>query len=123
MRFRTNPGLPGVGVPVSPMPALPPLADLFRAGPVADYRPPIGINSTIADRDGNLWILPRVSTLSKNGELVYDVVSSEGKLFQRVRLPVGRSIAGFGKGGVVYLQFGDRTNGFRLERTRLLSSK
>ncbi|MEP6495732.1 MAG: hypothetical protein ABJF01_23815 [bacterium] len=99
--------------------ALPPFADLIRAGPVADYRAPIGINSTLADRDGNLWILPRLSTLSKNGELVYDVVNAEGKLFERVRLPAGRAIAGFGKGGVVYLTSGDRASGFHLERTKL----
>jgi len=95
------------------------LADLVRANPLPDYDPPIRPSSTIADRDGNLWILPRVSTLSKSGELVYDVVNIEGKLFQRVRLPVGRALAGSGKGGVVYLTSGDRTSGFHLERTRL----
>jgi hypothetical protein len=106
-------------LPLRQMAPLPSLADLLRANPIADYLPPIAASSTIADRDGNLWILPRTSPLSKNGELVYDVVNSDGKLFERVRLPVGRAIAGFAKGGVVYLTSGDRTNGFRLERTRL----
>jgi hypothetical protein len=75
--------------------------------------------AAIADLDGNLWILPPGSALSPDDALVYDVVSGRGELFQRVRVPAGRSVAGFGKGGVVYLVAGDRTNGFHLERTRL----
>ena len=51
-------------------------------------------------------------------KLVYDVVNPKGD-FRRVRIPLGRSIAGFGKGGVVYLQSGDFANGFYLERSRL----
>jgi hypothetical protein len=85
---------------------------------VPDYYPSIRISAAIADLDGNLWILPNTSAQSRNGELVYDVVNVKGD-FHRVRLPVGRSIVGFGKGGVVYLESGDRTDGFYLERTRL----
>jgi hypothetical protein len=85
-----------------------------------DYYPPIRLNSVMPDLDGNLWILPTSSAQSKQGELVYDVVNAKGD-FHRVRMPVGRSIAGFGKGGIVYLQSGDRTNGFYLERTRVPS--
>jgi hypothetical protein len=109
---------PAIGAPASLSPR-PPLLDLFRAAPVFDYLPAIRISSTIADADGNLWILPRTSSLSKKGELVYDVVNDKGILFQRVRVPLGRAIVGFGKGGVVYLTSGDVTNGFHLERTRL----
>lgn len=36
--------------------------------------------------------------------LVYDVISREGKLMQRVKLPGGRQIVGFGPNGVLYLQ-------------------
>jgi hypothetical protein len=72
-----------------------------------------------ADLDGNLWILPTTSAQSKKGELVYDVVNPKSGLIQRVRLPLGRSITGFGTGGVVFLVSGDRTNGFYLERTRV----
>ena len=77
------------------------------------------MNSAMPDLDGRLWILPRVSTLSRQGELVYDVVGSSGELLERVRVPGGRAIAGFAKGGVVYLTSGDMTNGYYLERTRL----
>jgi hypothetical protein len=66
-----------------------------------------------------VWILPRTSTLSRRGELVYDVVNAKGELFQRVRLPLGRALAGFGRGGVVYLTSGDMKNGYYLERTTL----
>lgn len=83
-----------------------------------DYYPPIRRGSVLPDLDGNLWILPTSSAQSKAGELVYDVVNVKGE-FHRVRVPLGRSIAGFGKGGIVYLLNGDRTNGFYLEKTRL----
>jgi hypothetical protein len=86
---------------------------------IPDYYPAVRTSSAIPDVDGNLWILPTTSARSRNGELVYDVVNLKGELFQRVRLPLGRSIVGFGKGGVVFLQSGDRTNGFYLERARL----
>ena len=86
---------------------------------IPDYYPPIHANSAMADLDGNLWILPTTSAQSQRGELVYDVVNPKKGLFQRVRMPVGRSIAGFGKGAVLYLQSGDMTNGFHLERVKL----
>jgi hypothetical protein len=86
---------------------------------ISDYYPAIRPGAALADRDGNVWILPTTSAQSQKGELVYDVVNRKDGLFERVRIPLGRSVAGFGKGGVVYLAVGDRTNGFYLERTRL----
>ena len=111
--------VPLVGPPLIVRAAMPPLADLLRDGPIADYAPPMRVNATMADLDDNLWILPRVSTLSKRGELIYDVVNSKGELFERVRVPLGRAIAGFGRGGIVYLTSGDMKNGYYLERSRL----
>jgi hypothetical protein len=102
---------------------MPSLADLHRASPIADYVSPFRMNTTMADSDGNLWILPRVSTLSKRGELVYDVINAKGEVFERVRVPLGRAVAGFAKGGVVYLTSGDMKNGFYLERSRLPGSR
>jgi hypothetical protein len=95
------------------------LVDFAPLKEIADYYPAIRPGAAIADLDGNLWILPTASAQSKNGELVYDVVNPRKGLFERVRAPEGRSIAGFGKGGIVYLVSGDRTNGFYLERTKL----
>jgi hypothetical protein len=85
-----------------------------------NYVPPIRVGSVRADQDNNVWILPSTSSRSINGELVYDVVNRKGELFQRVRLPVGRSIVGFGKGGVLYLANGNLTTGFALERVRVV---
>ena len=76
--------------------------------------------SVIPDLDGNLWILPTAWAPVAKGALTYDVVNRNGELFQRVRMPEGRSVAGFGRGGVLYLVSGDRTSGFYLEQTRLV---
>ena len=114
---RFVPSDPGPPRPPAPVEYVPPdLKDL------PDYYPAIRLNATMPDLDGNLWILPTSSAQSKQGELVYDVVNVKGD-FHRVRVPLGRSIAGFGKGGVVYLQSGDRATGFYLERTRLPKAK
>ena len=89
---------------------------------IADYYPAIRSGAAKADLDGNLWILPTTSAQAKAGELVYDVVNNRGELWQRVRLPIGRSIAGFGKNGVVYLMYRDGTTGWYLERTTIITT-
>jgi hypothetical protein len=86
---------------------------------MADYYPAIRPGAARADLDGNLWILPTTSAQSKAGELVYDVVTSKGDLQHRVRLPVGRSIAGFGHDGIVYLMYREGTTGWYLERAKV----
>lgn len=120
-------GAPGPGGPGGP----PNMQNFQMAAPkiefvpikeIADYYPAIRSGAAKADLDGNLWILPTTSAQSKAGELVYDVVNAKGELFQRVRLPAGRSIAGFGHKGVVYLMYRDGTAGWFLERTRVLSN-
>lgn len=89
---------------------------------IADYYPAIRPGAVKADLDGNLWILPTSSAQSKAGELIYDLVNKRGVLTQRVRLPVGRSIAGFGHNGIVYLMQRDQVSGgWFLERTRILN--
>ncbi|HKS07686.1 MAG TPA: hypothetical protein VJR92_15395 [Gemmatimonadaceae bacterium] len=75
--------------------------------------------AALPDMDGNLWLLPSLPTDSTNTGLVYDVVNARGDLTVRVRIPADRAIAGFGKGGVVYLVAGDRANGFYIERTKV----
>jgi hypothetical protein len=86
---------------------------------IPDYIPPIRRGAVKADRDSSLWILPTTSARSRKGGLVYDVVNRAGVLYERVELPPGRSIAGFGRGGYIYLLSGDRTSGFTLERARV----
>ena len=90
---------------------------------VFDYYAPIRDRAAMADLDNQLWVLPTISKESKAGELVYDVVGSKGELVRRVRLPAGRYIIGFGKGGVVYLAHGDLKNGFAVERATVVGAK
>ncbi len=90
---------------------------------IADYYPAIRNGAAKADLDGNLWIVPTTSAQSKAGELVYDVINNKGALTHRVRLPVGRSIAGFGHNGVVYLMYKEGTKGWALERTTVVVTK
>lgn len=96
-----------------------PLTEIAPISALPDYYPPIRLGATKPDADGNLWILPTTSARSLNGELVYDVVSNRGTMIERVRLPVGRSIAGFGRGGVIYLMSKGSDGLWTLERTRV----
>lgn len=67
-----------------------------------DYKPPFFANSVRADAEGNLWIRT-IPTRQISGGPIYDVVNREGKLVDRVQIPAGRTIIGFGPGGAVYL--------------------
>jgi hypothetical protein len=100
------------GMPARP-PLEPPPARFVTPGELPDYKPPFLAGSTRADPDGNLWI--RIQ-----GGDVYDVVSRGGRLVDRVRVPNGRVVLGFGSDGTVYL--GSRSNapgGAKLERVRV----
>jgi hypothetical protein len=87
-----------------------PPVQLVSANELPDYAPPFSAGSVRGDADGNLWI--RTSNVY-NGGSVYDIVNSKGVLTDRVLLPAGRVIAGFGP-GVVYMGFRDG-EGVRLE--------
>ncbi|MEP6834256.1 MAG: hypothetical protein ABJB74_12730 [Gemmatimonas sp.] len=89
---------------------------------MADYFPSIRPGAAKADLDGNLWVLPTTSAQSKHGELVYDIINNKGELYQRMRMPDGRSVAGFGRNGVLYLMYKDGIAGWRLERTKIKGS-
>jgi hypothetical protein len=86
----------------------------LSASDLPDYMPPFTASSARPDADGNLWI--RTTTAgAAAGNIVYDVINSSGVLVDRVDVPKGMSIVGFGKGGIVYLTQRD-TNGARLLR-------
>ena len=79
-----------------------------------DYKPAFLPGAVKSDPDGNLWIRT-VPTKKIPGGPVYDVVNRKGELIDRVQVPEGRMIVGFGAGGSVYLASGT-AGSFVLER-------
>lgn len=79
-----------------------------------DYRPAFRIGATRADLAGNLWVR---TTTPSNAGAIYNVISDKGLLVDRVKLPFGRVISGFGP-GVVYLGVLDE-KGARLEKANI----
>jgi hypothetical protein len=69
-----------------------------------------------ADADNSLWVLPSTAPEGNGVGLVYDVIDDRGVLRRRVRLPAGRSIAGFGRNGVVYLMSREGDGNWYVER-------
>jgi hypothetical protein len=94
-------------------------AEFVPLDEMADYLAPVRETGASADLDGNVWILPQTS-LSAKGGLLYDVVGPQGELVERVQLPAGRDIAGFGHGGVLYLSHRIVGTGVFLERVRIV---
>ena len=89
-----------------------------------DYYPPIRPGSVAGDPSGNVWILPTTSGAARGG-LLYDVVNRKGEVFERVQLPSGCALAGFGANGGVYLTCtekvaGDTASVTRLKRMRVI---
>jgi hypothetical protein len=80
-----------------------------------DYAPPFASGALRGDTESNLWVR---TTLGVAGGPIYDVVSRGGLLFDRVYVPPGRVIVGFGPGGVVYMVV-QEGSGVRLERARV----
>ena len=79
------------------------VVEAIAVNEMPEFYPSISSSTARADRVGNVWILPRASDHSRKGELVYDLVNPSLSLFVRVRLPLGRSVIGFGANGAVYL--------------------
>lgn len=78
------------------------------------YLPPFTPGSVRADWDGNIWIR---TSISVGGRPVYDVLDENGVLVDRLSIPEGRVIVGFGPGGSVFLAVREGAS-TRLERTR-----
>jgi hypothetical protein len=92
-------------------------AGVMPSSDLPDYKPPFTSNSVRADADGNLWIRTAPAKPVPGGP-VYDVVSRSGELVDRLQLPQGYGLVGFGKGRVVYLSMRDQ-QGVHLARVRL----
>ena len=87
---------------------------------IPDYFPPIRAGAVQADHDGNVWIVPNTAVRPASGGLVYDDVNRRGDITERVELPAQRSIAGFGRAGLLYLMWRDDKSVWHLEATRVI---
>jgi hypothetical protein len=79
-----------------------PQISFVQPSELPDYRPAFTNGSVRADAAGKLWVRV-MPTKPLAGGPEYDVIDRNGTLVDRVALPVGTTIAGFGQGGVVYL--------------------
>ncbi len=100
----------------------PPMPQLRTSGvmdpqDLPDYKPPFGENSVRADGDGNLWVHINTPTPIAGGP-IFDVISRAGELVDRIQIPQGFTLIGFGKGKIVYLSTRD-ANGVHLARVQL----
>lgn len=82
-----------------------------------DYRPPFAQQGSVkADADDNLWIRTSATRAGAIAGAIYDVVNRKGEIIDHVQVPAGRTIVGFGKGGIVYMMARD-DKGAWIERT------
>lgn len=94
---------------------LPPI-NMVAANKLPDYRPPFLAQAAAGDLDGNLWV--RTTTPGTDGGVVYYVIDGADQVTDRVQIPQGRILAGFGRGGLVYLAFRDAQGRAFLEQAR-----
>jgi hypothetical protein len=91
-----------------------PVTNFIDGNRIADYRPAFRMGAVRADAAGNLWVR---TTAPSDAGVIYDVIDGKGVLVDRVKVPFGRVIAGFGA-GVVYMGVLD-DKGARLEKARI----
>ena len=95
---------------------MPPLT-MIPASELPDYRPAFTSGSARGDLDGNLWVRT-TSPVGNNGP-VYYVINRKAEVIDRVQLPAGRLVAGFGPNGMIYLAVRDADGNARLERANV----
>jgi hypothetical protein len=93
-----------------------PTIKMVSANALPDYWPPFAQGAAKSDGDGNLWVRTTAKRANAIGGAIYDVIDRSGALADRIQLPPGRQIIGFGKNGVVYLAARDGATAW-LERT------
>jgi hypothetical protein len=91
-------------------------AEFPSVSDLPDYRGPFGQNALRPDADGNLWV--RTTHHEASAGFVYDVVNRQGKVIDRVQLQPGRTIIGFGRGGIVYMVAGEDEATSSLEKAK-----
>jgi hypothetical protein len=93
-----------------------PSFEFVPASELPDYKPAFAAGGTRADADGRAWVR-LIATTPMPGP-VYAVVDRTGRLVDRVMLPAGATVAGFGPGGAVYYATRDAA-GVHLHRARV----
>jgi hypothetical protein len=94
---------------------LPPLT-FVSPSDLPDYKPVFGPNAVRADADGRLWV--RTIPTKPMAGAVYEVIDRSGTLVDRVLVPNGSVIVGFGAGGVVYMGMRDAA-GIHVQRAHV----
>jgi hypothetical protein len=94
-----------------------PPVNLVSADELPDYRPPFTSGAARGDLEGNLWV--RTTSPVGNAGPVYYVINRQGAVIDRVQLPEGRVIVGFGRDGEVFLALRDAEGNARVERAKL----
>ena len=95
---------------------LPPV-NMVNIDELPDYRPAFTTGSSRGDLDGNLWV--RTTSPVGNDGPIYFVINTKGEVIDRVQLPQGRQIAGFGRNGDVFLAVRDADGNARVERAKI----
>ena len=95
---------------------MPPIT-MVNADSLPDYRPAFTAGSARGDLDGNLWV--RTTSPVGNAGPIYFIINTKGEVIDRVQLPAGRLIAGFGKNGDVYMALRDADGNARVERAKI----
>jgi hypothetical protein len=104
------PGAPGTRMELPPI-------NMVDADKLPDYRPAFTAGSARGDLDGNLWV--RTTSPVGNAGPIYFIINTKGEVIDRVQLPEGRLIAGFGKNGDVYMALRDAEGNARVERAKI----
>jgi hypothetical protein len=112
-----GPDGPRAGGPGGPGGPQQPQLNFVAPSELPDYTPPFFVGAVRADAEANLWIRT-IPTKAIAGGPVYDVINRRGELVERVQIPQGRTIVGFGPDGAVYL-ISREGNAAILERARV----
>lgn len=109
-------GAPGAPGATRARMELPPI-NMIPADSLPDYRPAFTAGSARGDMDGNLWV--RTTSPVGNAGPIYFIIDTKGEVIDRVQLPEGRLLVGFGRNGDVYLAVRDADGNARVERAKI----
>jgi hypothetical protein len=88
------------------------------AAELPSVRPAFAGRALTVDRSDNIWVRTSARDASMQGAITYDVVNRYGTLVQRVKIPAGRTLVGFGRENELFLTFEDGKM-FGLERVKV----